>query len=289
MANALLAVAAPEPIPPQLVLCEERCLPEWLTFAVWESERHMNRPTGNSSACNCLKGATAYDHLPWGSEPGRLSPRTRVPRLHHSQLTSQEWFEHFARPAKPLVLAGILGPHAEWYVQQAATLSELEQCCSRDYSGGGGAQQCADACRPLARIVSEAWKRAGLPPVLSFPPPLPSADALLIEEHPPYVLYGHEGAAFGRPTHYDNSCHGTLSLQYRGRKRWRMWAPWELTHRQDEGHTAPYSLHEATLEEGDVLFLPPGWFHVTEVLKGGGPSLAAAHYLCTASPSSALC
>lgn len=89
----------------------------------------------------------------------------------------------------------------------------------------------------------------------------------------PEIFSATTGQRFGDPTHFDLSCDGSLSIQFEGRKRWQLWAPWAV------GGGAPYPAHtqfETVLDEGDVLFFPPGFYHTTHVLQGD--SIAAAFY-----------
>lgn len=69
----------------------------------------------------------------------------------------------------------------------------------------------------------------------------------------------------GFDVHWDS--HGTLILQLRGRKDWKVWKPtrqhplpgdrMEITPRPTED-----PIWEGALEDGDVLYMPRGWWHV---------------------------
>lgn len=69
----------------------------------------------------------------------------------------------------------------------------------------------------------------------------------------------------GFDVHWDP--HDTLILQIRGRKDWKVWAPtreYPLADEPANGAAAPASepFWQGSLEDGDVLYMPRGWWHV---------------------------
>lgn len=77
-----------------------------------------------------------------------------------------------------------------------------------------------------------------------------------------YMSFTGDGT-FGK--HWDT--HDVIAIQLIGRKRWRVFPPTlplPLTYQTNErtGHECPAEpAHEFTLEEGDMAYLPRGWWH----------------------------
>ncbi len=86
-------------------------------------------------------------------------------------------------------------------------------------------------------------------------------------------LYASWGPQFGFDVHWDD--HDVIVLQVSGQKRWRIWEPtreWPL-YRDIDSAPMPdrEPVMELVLEEGDVLHVPRGWWHIAEA--DAGPSL----------------
>jgi ribosomal protein L16 Arg81 hydroxylase len=85
---------------------------------------------------------------------------------------------------------------------------------------------------------------------------------------------------FGK--HWDT--HDVFAIQLIGRKRWRLFAPTfplPLTFQGHDrsGHQCPSEPSvEITMEEGDVLYLPRGWWHHVVPLQGGSFHLSVGCY-----------
>ena len=90
----------------------------------------------------------------------------------------------------------------------------------------------------------------------------------------PNLFSGVTGGVFGGTTHFDLTCHQSLSVQYEGTKRWTLWSPWSLF-APDGTLLPPHQRFEGILMPGDALWFPPAWFHTTEILDG--PSTAAVY------------
>lgn len=77
-----------------------------------------------------------------------------------------------------------------------------------------------------------------------------------------YMSFTGDGS-FGK--HWDT--HDVFAIQLRGRKHWKVFPPTlplpltYQTHDQTGHQCPPTPSHEFTLEEGDVLYLPRGWWH----------------------------
>lgn len=97
-----------------------------------------------------------------------------------------------------------------------------------------------------------------------------------------YVSFSGDGT-FGK--HWDT--HDVFAIQLIGRKRWRIFAPTfplPLTYQTNDrsGHTCPNEpALELTLEEGDVVYIPRGWWHHVIPLEVGSLHLSVGSYSAT--------
>ena len=82
----------------------------------------------------------------------------------------------------------------------------------------------SDRC---AALVTETPKRLEWALAVPSGSSLPNGTTFFTREKP-YILATDPGKEFGGPTHYDESCSGTLSYQLQGRKHWALWAPFPL-------------------------------------------------------------
>ena len=60
---------------------------------------------------------------------------------------------------------------------------------------------------------------------------------------------GMEGDDFGHELHFDQTCEGSLSIQYTGTKTWMLWPPWDV------GGARAHTRHEGSIGPGEILFL----------------------------------
>lgn len=94
-----------------------------------------------------------------------------------------------------------------------------------------------------------------------------------------YMSFAGDGT-FGK--HWDT--HDVFVIQLIGRKLWRIYAPTQplpLTYQTNEktGHACPSEpLRELILEEGDVLYLPRGYWHHVIPLRTGSFHLSVGSY-----------
>lgn len=94
-----------------------------------------------------------------------------------------------------------------------------------------------------------------------------------------YLSFSGDGT-FGK--HWDT--HDVFAIQLIGRKRWRVFPPTlplPLTYQSHDrsGHHCPAEpFTELTMEEGDVLYLPRGWWHHVIPLHGGSFHLSVGCY-----------
>lgn len=98
------------------------------------------------------------------------------------------------------------------------------------------------------------------------------------------LFAGPEGS--GTALHKDPFSTCTWMAMLRGNKIWRMCAPqainWELSQRTDafaEADKSPVAWFEAQLSAGDLLYLPPDWWHQ---VRNPTSSLAVSSNFCTA-------
>ncbi len=94
-----------------------------------------------------------------------------------------------------------------------------------------------------------------------------------------YMSFAGDGS-FGK--HWDT--HDVFVVQLIGRKRWRVYTPtWTLplTYQTNDrsGHTCPAEpAFELIMEEGDVLYVPRGWWHHVIPLRAGSFHLSVGTY-----------
>jgi ribosomal protein L16 Arg81 hydroxylase len=97
-----------------------------------------------------------------------------------------------------------------------------------------------------------------------------------------YLSFKGDGT-FGK--HWDT--HDVFAIQLIGRKRWKVFAPTlplPLTYQTNErtGHVCPDEpALEVTMEEGDMLYLPRGWWHHVVPLDVGSFHLSVGAYAPT--------
>lgn len=97
-----------------------------------------------------------------------------------------------------------------------------------------------------------------------------------------YMSFAGDGS-FGK--HWDT--HDVFVIQLIGRKRWRVFAPTlplPLTYQTNDrsGHTCPAEpTLEFIMEEGDVLYVPRGWWHHVIPLEVGSFHLSVGSYAPT--------
>lgn len=94
-----------------------------------------------------------------------------------------------------------------------------------------------------------------------------------------YMSFAGDGT-FGK--HWDT--HDVFAIQLIGRKRWRIFSPTfslPLTQQTNDrsGHTCPAEpALEITMEEGDVVYIPRGWWHHVIPLRVGSFHLSVGSY-----------
>lgn len=141
----------------------------------------------------------------------------------------------------------------------------------RRYVDGPGLAQClADGATLIMNHVDEWWPEA----------------RQLAESFEPVVgvrvslnLYAGWGVDKGFTTHWDD--HDTMICQIVGRKDWKVWAPAREHPLPEEVPPQPDRppVWEGTLEDGDVLYLPRGWWHVAQPRNEASVHLTGAIYL----------
>lgn len=124
-----------------------------------------------------------------------------------------------------------------------------------------------------------AFDASTLPPrlatLLRVPPPLNSLHEVTARFSSPYVFWTRPGGKFGTPVHFDMVCEYTLSMQHSGRKKWVLWAPWDVPSADGESSVAAHTRFEVVADAGDAVLYPPAWFHATEA-EAGDHSVTAA-------------
>lgn len=190
-----------------------------------------------------------------------------VARYRSSELSIRTLHERFLKLGLPVLIEGLLAENATWWHSRR---DKLHDCCKRHADEGRGSddddiQMCADQCRRYAGLRAR-------PPALrrlfdKLPRPLPHIEQIFSRSRFPVLWWSAPGAHFGNPTHFDEACGPTCSIQFLGVKRWRAWAPFDLKLAGIRAHTR----FETVVAAGDVLILPPSWYHSTVVVPEGGP------------------
>jgi Cupin superfamily protein len=93
---------------------------------------------------------------------------------------------------------------------------------------------------------------------------------LIFHEHVQINAYAGWHTSHGFDLHWDD--HDVFILQVAGRKRWAIYGMTRLFPFADDPENAPMPpkespIWEAVLEDGDVLYIPRGWWHVATPLK----------------------
>jgi hypothetical protein len=233
--------------------------------------------------------------------PANAGPAAARPVASERGLTAADFYRRYARPGVPVLLRGaLLDPDA------AGRAKALRECCAREYAHKAGVARAKVAAAGTAAAASkcdiydphtwcarnESVQLCGRHPefacaveagalydarrlpaplrrLLELPAPLPSLERITERFRDAYIFWSRPADTFGGPDHFDVICTGTLSMQHRGRKRWTLWAPWELAD-ADGGRIPAHTRFEVVVGAGDVLYYPPAWFHGTVVEEGGG-------------------
>lgn len=104
-----------------------------------------------------------------------------------------------------------------------------------------------------------------------------AAERLLVGQLAQKIGVNQTGAVGLYQTGYTSTCHCHVlpvkNLMLSGKKYWRFWAPGtvaKLSHR-DLPATPPVTPQTVriTQEEGDVLWIPPGWLHAVDTIQEG--------------------
>ena len=283
--------------------CPTHTPPAWMLAELRESHPEMTSHT-QSGSCEAYQARPPLKGANMPHPPLETTAAVPVPRVPVGSLSAREFYQKYWRRGLPMVLEGI----PERWVKRMAKVGDCcrariaalqakygNSCRGCEPRGGdwhleGGVQLCGDSCGQVAgEGLADTMLRESLHSLFDLRNAglaAESAGYTLLDAHNGeydatswvddfdqmgYALLAREGAKFGNPLHFDESCHGTLSVQLEGRKQWMIWNPWEL-----QGLPA-HTRHVAELGPGDVIFYPPGWFHQTLSLRGD--SVAAAFYV----------
>lgn len=252
--------------------CDE-AVPTWVAALL---RRESDRPryhdeTESEAQRRCANPAVQMTAVFPSVPPNHSVPALPVDRVARDELPAMRFFERYVGAGLPVVLTPPSSPAAEgtarWEARtqavKAATFArrpEDPECRGLGCSHESSARICAEeACMRAGKMDA-----AELGTAFDFPPPLPRTYF-----EGPVTFSGFEGHSFGDPMHHDGLCQGQLSVQFTGSKRWHLWSPsgWAVP-LPDGGHLEPHTLMETELEEGDVLFFPPGWYHATLITRG---------------------
>lgn len=206
-----------------------------------------------------------------------------IPRVRLSELSPLAFYKHFIRPGMPAVITGLFDENRSFWEPHTAELERMvvQQLPERDRVGNES-KRCQGEADCMHRVhfaesdarAYAALQPANVPSMLHFPDPFPRDRVLgqLGSPHSGQVILTFNGGIFGGPLHYDMSCAGSISIQYKGVKRWSLWAPWDVM----DG-VPSHTRYEAVVSAGDFIWFPPAWYHGTQVLSER--SLTVAHFV----------
>lgn len=261
-------------------------MPQWMRETIEASEGLA--PVGvKAEERPCPTGGIPLPESP-PSYDGAARPVPRIQGLNASEL-----YLKYARLGLPVVLEGALV--AANAAERAVAIS---RCCAEEFARKA-ARHSNVPPEPCDMYDPDSWCQTGvqlcgrvldcsavaalddlsaLPPALrvaiEVPSPLPSLREITRHFNDPYIFSSEPEDRFGGTGHFDMLCTGTLSMQHRGRKKWVLWAPWELFDARGRS-IPPHTRFEAVAQRGDVIYYPPAWFHET-VVEGGSASLTTA-------------
>lgn len=257
---------------------EHSVMPEWLVESIYESspleqdeiirELEATAPKDGIShaartdeaLCDGI-GLSTKSYLQSDPPNHRGEPST-IPTVWPAELSARAFHENFSRAGLPVVIKG-LASNFSWWATHSARVSAAAE---RDYTWNAEMEN--SWCPSCASVAHELGKQR-LREMFYFAAPLPELEGVDLDAQP-NVLWTQGGGDFGGPGHFDWGCLSTLSIQYRGSKKWTLWAPWDL------GPVKAHARLEAAVDESDAIFYPPAWFHQTKVLRG--LSVSVAHF-----------
>ena len=279
--------AAHEPQPTRAV--HKQCITDppvadWYFKALKASNDKLTDQDSRASVVSCPDASLphaggAVQPLP-GNDSGRARP---IPRLRLDQLTPIAFYKHFIREGMPAVITGLFDDNRSFWDAHSAELERLVlQSLSQEDRATDESKRCQgeSACYRAVHFADDtsrayaALKAENVPKMLHFPDPLPR-EMIIGQMAQPFsaqVILTFNGGIFGGPLHYDMSCAGTISIQYKGVKKWSLWAPWDV--RDD---VPAHTRYEGIVGSSEFVWFPPAWYHGTEVLSER--SLTAAHFV----------
>lgn len=279
--DALLTLSLPtkrfEPQPPQRMHreCIHPPIPQWYKDALKSSNDHLKE--GDDARCPPASLPTVGGSVmpTIGTYEGDARP---IPRMKMADLSPIAFYKHFLRPGMPLILTGVDGANESSWKQRVHTVmraAKAEHALKGERDG-----DCGNDCRERVHFANAetralaALPPEAVPPVLNFPDPLPrdKVKRLLSEPLAAQVILTGRGGTFGGPFHYDMSCAGSFSIQYKGVKLWSLWAPWDIS-----PSVPAHTRFEASVQQGELIFFPAAWYHGTEVVSA--VSLTVAFFI----------
>lgn len=243
-------------------------LPQWTLDAL---RMDNDRPTSHDESAEAarrrcsmaLEGTAADAPFPQSPPNYTLDHARDVVQEQPDMLPFEVFFDRHASRGFPVVLRDAIGNQTARRELQSVMLAAISDML-RDHAGHAEAEICTEPACFAASAISARL----LDPVFAVPPPLPRT---FFAAGP--LFFGTAGDSFGSPTHVDGLCQGQLSVQASGQKRWTLWSPSWPTPLDGDEVLPPHTRFEATLEEGDILFFAPGWYHATRIERG--PSVSA--------------
>eukprot|EP00466_Bigelowiella_natans_P014990 jgi/Bigna1/126277/aug1.2_g985 len=288
-----------EPNPWNMDVCKEFGVPAWYNDSIRYSN-DITTITVESAALSmshkCGMAAAESEGeapMPLPKEaPSHSGPEVQIERIQRGSFSVAEFYEEYIRRGVPVILSDPFDEEEKVWWEGRAELSLIlarAEHANMDVKEYEKMFQMSESGEPTFHHPPEPEKAVfcdiceEMEPVpevyypwpFQYPRIMKEASLLRESFDSTMTIWGRYN--FSTPLHYDQSCHGSLSLQHIGEKRWWLWAPWDIERRNGTMISA-HTRFTADLKPGEILMYGPAWYHQTQTL-GEELSLATVVFL----------